>query len=212
MDQLCRLDPEENLELGELDPEVRLILSRIALGCRLTLDQLRQQVKKSEAGTRALDRFLMSLRTIAQDVSSTWAAPCEDAEVLRDGRSKLAQIRQSVRSMGDKAPQLDRLLEGAGLSATQDRAPASCLDMVSELEQRLEEADGSLARQQQSVQREQDTRSLGLRRRALLGALREVQCAAERQGLKEPTLPAVQHRCVSRAQNTQRCSLLLLYS
>ncbi|KAG9336609.1 hypothetical protein JZ751_002956 [Albula glossodonta] len=194
MSQLGRLDHEDSPDLSELDPEDRLPLSCMALACRQTLDHLRQQVKKSEAATRALDRFLMSLRTVEQDITGTRAAPCEDADVLRECRSRLGQIRQSVHSMGDKAPQLDRLLQGAGLSVTQDGAHVSCLDMVSALERRLEEADAGLARQQQGVQREQDMRSLGLRKRTLLGALRKLQDGAEHQGLKEPTMPAVQHR------------------
>lgn len=202
MDRISRLDQEDSPALGDLDPEDRLPLSQAALGCRRTLEQLRQQVKKSEAATRALDRFLMSLRTVAGDVGGTRAAPCEDAEVLRDCRSRLALVGQSARSMADKAPQLDRLLEGAGLSVTRDAAPASCLDLASALVERLEEADAGLARQEQGLRREQETRSLGLRRRTLLGALRELQEAAERQGLKEPTLPAVQQRCVSAMPNT----------
>lgn len=171
-------------------------MTRVVKTHRTSLDKLRQQVRKSEAAARALDRFLMSLRTVEQDISGVQGAPCSDAWVLQDCRSKLALIRQSVDSLGDKAPQLDLLLQGARLSVTRDGAPASCLDMVSALVQRLEEADGSLASQQHSVQREQEMRGLGLRRRTLLGELRKVQEAAERHGLKEPTMPAVQQRFV----------------
>ncbi|KAJ8288955.1 hypothetical protein COCON_G00016140 [Conger conger] len=194
MAQLSRLDGEDSAAVGDPDPAVRLAVSRAAAGCRRTLEQLRQQVKKSEAASRALDRFLLSLRALAQDVDGTRAAPCEDGEVLRDCRARLTRLRQGARSMAGKAPQLDRLLEGAGLSVTQDAGPASCLDVVSALEARLEEADAGLAGRQQGLRREQETRSLGLRRRTLMGALMELQEAAERQGLKEPTLPAVQQR------------------
>ena len=163
---------------------------------KTSLDQLRQQVRKSEAAARALDRFLMSLRTVEQDIVGVQSAPCSSAGPLQECRSKLALSRQSVASLGDKAPQLDLLLQGARLSVTRDGAPASCLDMVSSLVVRLEEAGVRLASQQQVVQREQESRSLGLRRRTLLGELRKVQEVAERQGLKEPTMPAMQQRCV----------------
>ncbi|KAG7466266.1 hypothetical protein MATL_G00163020 [Megalops atlanticus] len=208
MDRLSGLDREEGLMLRELDPEDRGPVSHMVLGCRHSLDLLRQQVKKSEAATRALDRFLMSLRTVEQDISGTRAAPCEDAGAVRDCRSRLALIRPSLLSMRDKAPQLDLLLEGAGLSVSQGGVPASCLDMVSVLVRRLEGADAGLARQQQSLQREQEARSLGLRQRTLLGALRDIQGTAERQGLKEPTLPAVQHRLRALADVESRLAAL----
>ncbi|KAJ7990956.1 hypothetical protein DPEC_G00292250 [Dallia pectoralis] len=188
------LDQLSAFETSELDPRDRSLVTHVVEAHKTSLDELRQQVRKSEAAARALDRFLMSLRTVQQDICAVQSAPCGDVRVLQDGRSKLALIRQSVESLGDKAPQLDLLLKGARLSVTWDRAPASCLDMVSTLELRLEEADGGLASQQRSLQREQETRGLGLRKRTLLGELRKVQEAAEKQGLKEPTIPAVQHR------------------
>ncbi|XP_071368199.1 nesprin-2-like [Centroberyx affinis] len=190
LDQLSRLDSESS----DLDRRDRSPLSREVETHRTSLDQLRQQVRKSEAAARALDRFLMSLRTVDQDVSGVQGAPCSDGAVLQDCRSKLALIRQSIDSLRDKAPQLDLLLQGARLTVTRDGAPASCLDMVAALGRRVEEADGGLASQQQSVQRETEGKSLGLRKRTLLGELRKLQEAAERQGLKEPTMPAVQQR------------------
>lgn len=192
LDQLSRLDSESS----DLDSRDRSPLSREVETHRASLDQLRQQVRKSEAAARALDRFLMSLRTVVQDISGVQGAPCSDGAVLQDGRSKLSLIRQGIDSLKEKAPQLDHLLQGARLTVTRDGAPASCLDMVGVLVRRLEEADRGLASQQHSLKRETETRSLGLRRRTLLGELRKVQEAAERQGLKEPTMPAVQQRCV----------------
>lgn len=190
LDQLSKLDSEPN----ELDPRDRSPLTRELEAHRSSLDQLRQQVRKSEAAARALDRFLMSLRTVEQDIVAVQSSPCSNTGVLQDCRSKLALIRQSVGSLRDKAPQLDQLLQGARLSVTRDGAPASCLVMLSSLVLRLEEADDRMASRQQVVQREHETQSLGLRKRTLLGELRKVQEEAERQGLKEPTMPAVQQR------------------
>lgn len=163
---------------------------------RSSLDQLRQQVRKSDAAARALDRFLMSLRTLDEDVSAVRGAPCGGAQLLREGRSKLAATRQSVDSLQEKAPQLDLLLQGARLTVTRDGAPASCLDMVTVLLRRLDEVDGGLASQQRTVQKENQSRSLGLRKRTLLAELRGLQDSLEGPSLKEPTIPAVQHRCL----------------
>ncbi|KAF7647688.1 hypothetical protein LDENG_00168300, partial [Lucifuga dentata] len=190
LDQLSRLDSESS----DLDPRDCFPLSREVETHRTSLDQLRQQVRKSEAAARALDRFLMSLRTVDEDISGVQGAPCSDAGVLQDCRSKLALIRQSIDSLKEKAPQLDLLLQGARLTVTRDGAPASCLDMVAALVRRLEEADSRLASQQQSMQKEMKSRSLGLRKRTLLGELRKLQETAEAQGLKESTMPAVQQR------------------
>ncbi|CAL8274010.1 unnamed protein product [Merluccius merluccius] len=187
LEQLSRLD-----SVASSSPLASL--SREVASHRASLDQLRQQVRKSEAAARALDRFLMSLRTVEQDVSGVPSAPCADPAVLQESRAQLGRSRQSVTSLRDKAPQLDVLLQGARLMVTRDGAPASCLDMVLVLLTRLELADEEASGQQQNLHREAETRSLGLRRRSLLGEMRRLQEAAEKQGLKEPTMPAVQHR------------------
>ncbi|CAJ1074541.1 LOW QUALITY PROTEIN: nesprin-2 [Xyrichtys novacula] len=190
LDQLSRLDSESS----DLDPKDCLPLSREVETHKASLDQLRQQVRKSEAAARALDRFLMSLRTVDEDISGVQGAPCSDSQVLQDCRSKLGLIRQSIDSLKEKAPQLDQLLQGARLTVTRDGVPASCLDMVTALVRRLEDADNGLANQQKGIQKETQGRSLGLRKRTLVGDLRKLQETIEAQGLKEPTMPAVQHR------------------
>lgn len=60
---------------------------------------------------------------------------------------------------------------------------------------REEEESSGLRRKGQVEGKEgEEKRSSGQRRMALLVVLREIQRAVEQQGLKEPTLPAVQHR------------------
>ncbi|KTF78168.1 hypothetical protein cypCar_00022230 [Cyprinus carpio] len=190
MDRLSRFDSEpSHLDLRDRSP-----LTQVVLNHRSSLDQLRQQVRKSDAAARALDRFLMSLRTVELDVSSVQSAPSNDAVVLQDSRSKLALIRKGVSSLKDKAPQLDQLLGGAQLEVTQDGSPVSCLDMVGVLVRRVEEADDQLMIRQNELQKEQQNQSLGLRRKTIQAELRKVLAAAEKQGLKDPTMPAVQHR------------------
>ncbi|XP_077395395.1 uncharacterized protein syne2b isoform X3 [Festucalex cinctus] len=187
LDQLARLDPESS----NLDPRDCLPLSREVEAHRSSLDQLGQQVRKSEAAARALDHFLMSLRTVEEDIAGAQASPCSDPALLRACCAKLALIRQSVDSLKDKAPQLDLLLQGARLTVTRDGSPASCLDMVGVLLSKLEEADGRLVGQQR---RETQSQSLGLRKRALLGELRKLQDIIQSRGLTEASVPAIQHR------------------
>nr|XP_029131758.1 nesprin-2 [Labrus bergylta] len=206
LDQLSRLDAESS----DLGPRDCPPLSRVVETHKASLDQLRQQVRKSEASARALDRFLMSMRTVDEDISGVQGAPCSDSQVLQDCRTKLALIRQSIDSLQEKAPQLDQLLQGARLTVTRDGVPASCLDMVTALLRRLEEADSGLAGQQMGLQKETQSRSLGLRKRTLLGELRKLQETIESQGLKEPTMPAVQQRlralsdCESQVQSLHK--------
>lgn len=192
LDQLSRLDPESS----DLDPRERFPLSREFEAHKTSLDQLRQQVRKSEAAARALDRFLMSLRTVDEDISSIPGPPCSDAVVLQECRSKLALIRQSIDSLKEKAPQLDLLLQGARLTVTRDGIPASCLDMVNVLVRRLDEADSGLVSQQKVLQKETQSKTLGLRKRTMLGEMKKLQDTIEAQGLKEPTMPALQNRFV----------------
>lgn len=192
LDQLSRLDPESS----DLDPRERFPLSREFEAHKTSLDQLRQQVRKSEAAARALDRFLMSLRTVDEDISSIPGPPCSDAVVLQECRSKLTLIRQSIDSLKEKAPQLDLLLQGARLTVTRDVIPASCLDMVNVLVRRLDEADSGLVSQQKVLQKETQSKTLGLRKRTMLGEMKKLQDTIEAQGLKEPTMPALQHRFV----------------
>lgn len=190
LDQLSRLDPESS----DLDPRERFPLSREFEAHKTSLDQLRQQVRKSEAAARALDRFLMSLRTVDEDISSIPGPPCSDAVVLQECRSKLTLIRQSIDSLKEKAPQLDLLLQGARLTVTRDGIPASCLDMVNVLVRRLDESDSGLVSQQKVLQKETQSKTLGLRKRTMLGEMKKLQDTIEAQGLKEPTMPALQHR------------------
>ncbi|RVE56937.1 hypothetical protein OJAV_G00211230 [Oryzias javanicus] len=189
LDQLSRLNPES----CELDPRECFPLIREVETHKASLDQLRQQVRKSEAAARALDHFLMSLRTLDEDISGVQGAPCSDGALLQECRAKLALIRQSIDSLKEKAPQLDLLLQGARLTVTRDGGPASCLDMVSTLLRRQEEADGGLAGQQRSLQKESQSKSLGLRKRKMMGELQKLEETVEKQDLKEPTIPAVQH-------------------
>ncbi|XP_042565729.1 nesprin-2-like [Clupea harengus] len=190
MDRLSRFDSDPS----HLDLRDRAPLTQVVLSHRASLDRLRQQVRKSDAAARALDRFLMSLRSVDQDVGAMQGAPSGDAAVLQDGRAKLALIREGVESLGEKAPQLDRLLEGGHLSVTRGGGAVSCLEMASALLKGLEQADSRLASRQQDLQRTHQTQGLTRRRSTFAGQLRKVLASAERQGLQEPTIPAVQQR------------------
>ncbi|KAG7260919.1 hypothetical protein CRUP_020509, partial [Coryphaenoides rupestris] len=106
LDQLARLDSVDSGHLASLSREVA--------SHRASLDQLSQQVRKSEAAARALDRFLMSLRSVETDISGAQGTPPGDP-LLQDPQAQLGLSRRSVASLRDKAPQLDVLLQGARL-------------------------------------------------------------------------------------------------
>lgn len=192
MNQLSSLHRDGGQALHSLYPPDRRPVTFLAKGFGQSLDQLKQRVKQCEAAIRALDRFLVSLHALDQDIGTVCTCVSDDAAIIQDCRARLAVLRQSVQGAGAKAPELDQVLQGALMVLN----PASCADTVAVLQKRLEEADTNLARRHQDLQREQERRALGLRRRTLQGALYEVQAAAERHGLKEPTIPAVQQRCV----------------
>ncbi|KAG7461305.1 hypothetical protein MATL_G00208680 [Megalops atlanticus] len=194
MDRLSSVDREDGAVPDELDPDERLALGRATLGCRRMLDELRQRVFRAGAAVRALDRFLATLRGVERDVAGVWApAPQGGVGAARDCRARLAGVRRCVREAGDEAARLDRLLGEARLSLVRDAAPVSCQDLVLELVRRLEEADAHFAQRMQEGAG-QEMPLLGERRRVLRTVLQEVRGAAESQVLKEPTLPALQHR------------------
>ncbi|KAJ8410368.1 hypothetical protein AAFF_G00203490 [Aldrovandia affinis] len=199
MDQLSGLDHEDSPELSQLDLEARLAVGHMALGCRRALGQFRQRVWKGGTAIQALDRFLSSLRGVERDISGVQAPlPEQVARAGWDGRARLASVRQSVRAAGDEASRLDQVLETGRLSLSRDGGPVSCQDLVLVLARRLEEADTHFARHLQEGA-QPDASPLAERRRAMMGALREVQGSVESQGLKEPSLPALQHRMRSLA-------------
>ncbi|XP_062851798.1 nesprin-2 [Trichomycterus rosablanca] len=190
MDRLSRFDSEpSHLDLRDRSPLTQLVLKH-----RSSLDRLRHQVCKSEAAARALDRFLVSLCTVDQDVRLVQNSPCDDLTALQESRSKLGLIRKGAASLTDKAPQLDLLLKGAQMEVTQEGSAVTCLNMVEVLVRQIEDVDDKLIIQQEGIQKENQSHGLKLSRNKLLAELRKVLGSAETQGLKEPTMPAVQHR------------------
>lgn len=80
------------------------------------------------------------------------------------------------------------------MKVTREGSPVTCLDMVAVLVRKVEDADDKLIIRQEELQKEQQSKGLGMRKKTLLVELKKVQGVAEKQGLKEPTMPAVQHR------------------
>lgn len=174
------------------------------MDCRRALEQCRQRVLLGGRAVWSLDPFLSSLRAQERDISGARAGVPRDPREARDGRSGLVPIRQSLRAVGEEAVRLDRLLEEAQVSLAQKGAGTSCQDLVLVLVRRLEEADAYFARQMQEGP--QEMTPLGEKRKALVGALQEVRDSVESQGLKEPTLHALQRRCVR-----EYCTLCLMH-
>ncbi|KAK2883496.1 hypothetical protein Q8A67_017133 [Cirrhinus molitorella] len=156
------------------------------------LEQQRQNLRKSETALIGLVKLLSHLQQVNADLSAAHST---------SDRS-LVSIRQSLQKAREESVQLDRLLDDAGLRISLDDKPGSCHEMVSALALRAEEVEARLAvglkqsdkRGKGRTEGEQRDRAFGRKRMSLQVALREVLMALEKHGLKEPTLPALQHR------------------
>ncbi|KAI2651915.1 Nesprin-2 [Labeo rohita] len=156
------------------------------------LEQQRQCLRKSESALVGLVKLLSHLQQVSADLSGAHST---------SDRS-LVSIRHSLQQAREESVQLDRLLDDAGMRITLDDKAGSCNEMVSALALRTEEVEAKLAvglKQSDRggkgrVEGEQRDRAVGRKRMGLQVALREVLTALEKHGLKEPTLPALQHR------------------
>ncbi|KAF4099427.1 hypothetical protein G5714_019553 [Onychostoma macrolepis] len=156
------------------------------------LDQQRLCLRKSESALMGLVSLLSHLQQVNADLNAAHST----------SNCSLVSIRQSLQQAREESVQLDRILDDAGMRITLDDKPGSCHEMVSALALRAEEVQTRLAVGLKQTDRggkgraegEQRDRAFGRKRMGLQVALREVLAALEKHGLKEPTLPALQHR------------------
>ncbi|XP_043093802.1 nesprin-2 isoform X3 [Puntigrus tetrazona] len=155
------------------------------------LDQQRQCLKKSESALRGIVRLLSHLQQVNDDLSAAHGA----------SNRSLVSFQQSLQQAREESVQLDRMLDDACMRITLDDKPGSCHEIVSALALRAKEVETRLPaglKQTEGgkgrAEGEQRDRMFGRKRMGLQVALREVLAALEKHGLKEPTLPALQHR------------------
>ncbi|XP_016380976.1 nesprin-2-like [Sinocyclocheilus rhinocerous] len=178
--------------LSPIELQAHLPLQQTLHGHTICLDQQRQCLRKSESALVGLVNLLSHLQKVNAEFNAAHNA----------SNHSLVSIRQSLQQARDESVQLDQLLDDAGMRITLDDKPGSCHEMVSALALRVEEVEARLAvglKQSDRggkgrVEGEQRDRAFGRKRMGLQVALREVLTALEKHGLKEPTLPALQHR------------------
>ncbi|XP_052390559.1 nesprin-2 isoform X4 [Carassius gibelio] len=178
--------------LSPIELQAHLPLQQTLHNCTKCLDQQRQCLRKSESALVRLVNLLSHLQQMNAKISA----------VRNASDHSLVSIRQSLQQARDESFQLDQFLDDAGMRITLDDKPGSCHEMVSALALHVEEVEARVAVDLKQSDRggigrmegEQRDRAFGRKRMGLQVALREVLTALEKQGLKEPTLPALQHR------------------
>lgn len=209
LDRLAGLDWSDSAPMDPstepgLEP-VRSAIQQAAQSCRARLDQQRKRLRRTDSALAELERFLGSLQQAGSDLSHLLSA----SSAMQEDSSMLTPIQRRAQEAIAEAPRIDTILGDAGLKVTLDGALASGLEVARALGRRVEEAQARVSQPQRGHerggQREEQRdgekeRELSHRRRALQDTLKEMKGGAERLGLKEPTLPALQQRYHRRKQ------------
>ncbi|XP_028858074.1 nesprin-2a isoform X4 [Denticeps clupeoides] len=198
LDHLVLPDSEENSHTSVRDPglqQVNFGAQQALQGFRQQMEELGECLKRTDSALGMLEKFLLKLQEANGEITQALSS--------QTGRSPLGPIRHRLQEAAAEVPQLAVLLGEAGISLTLEGSPASVQDVVSALVRRLDDADARLTQGlnegekdcgQGRDQEERGERLVGRGRRALQAALRELKGVAERQVLKEATLPALQQR------------------
>ncbi|KAK7133211.1 hypothetical protein R3I94_015172 [Phoxinus phoxinus] len=179
-------------DLSHIELQARLPLQQTLHDRTKCLEKQRQCLRKSESALVALENLLFQLHQVNDDLTT--------AHSTSDRSYSLVSIQQSLRQAREASVQLDRLLGDAGMGVTLDDKPGSCHEMVSALALHAEDVETKMAVGPRRPDRggkgrkKGEQRVFGRKRMGLQVALREVLAALERHELKEPTLPALQHR------------------
>nr|XP_021324291.1 nesprin-2-like isoform X1 [Danio rerio] len=194
--ELFLLNERESLvgdgtDLSHIELQTHLPLQQTLHNRTKCLEQQRHCVQKSESALVALEKLLSHLQQLNDELN---------AHRTSDQSYSSVSFQKSLEQVREDSLQLDTMLDDAGLRITLDDKAGSCVEMVSALEEgfqvRLVEgqrvSDGG--RKGREKQEKKEERAFGRKRMGLLVTLREVLAALERHVLKEPTLPALQHR------------------
>ncbi|KAL6486315.1 hypothetical protein MHYP_G00057070 [Metynnis hypsauchen] len=176
--------------LNEAELQNNLPLKQTIQNCTHRLQQLNHQLGRARSALETLEQFLSRLHQLDEEMTATPGTP-----VL----TSAASIRERLQQAREEAVELDHMLQDAGMSVKLGTRTGSCQAMVSTLVNRAAEMEASggegIRGSQKKEEEEQRARVLEKKKKVtLLAALREVQGTLERQSLKEPTLPALQHR------------------
>ncbi|XP_072538856.1 nesprin-2a isoform X2 [Salminus brasiliensis] len=163
-----------------------LPLQHTIQNCTDHLEQLKNNLGKAQSALDALEHLLPILHQLHVELPTTSETSALPA----------ASIQQRLQEAKEKAEDLDHMLEDAGVCVSLDTRIGSCQDIVCTLFKRAAGITAGRAEKgaQGKEEEEQRERMLDRKKKALQATLRELQGMLERQGLKEPTLPALQHR------------------
>ncbi|KAI4900991.1 hypothetical protein NFI96_032985 [Prochilodus magdalenae] len=174
--------------LSEAELQAHLPLQQTIHNCTHRLQYLNHQLVRTRSALKMLEHLLPSLQQLDVELAATLGLPASSA----------ASVKQRLQQVRVEAVELDRMLQDAGMSLKLGTKTGSCQDLVSALFSCAKEKETNGAERIRGAQgkeeEEQRVRALKKRKKALLLTLREVQGMLERQSLKEPTLPALQHR------------------
>lgn len=171
-------------DLSETELQTRLTQQKVIQNCTQRLQLLDHRLNRTQSVLCALGLFLNRLHQLNGEVSTSESALTPD--------SKLAVIKEKLQPAKEEAAKIDCMLKDAGMSVTLDGKPGSCQDLVTRCAIEIQAVERREV--QSSKEDEKRERMLRKRRKGLQVTLNEVQGSVERQGLKEPTLPALQHR------------------
>ncbi|MGH0177112.1 UNVERIFIED_CONTAM: hypothetical protein FKN15_007354, partial [Acipenser sinensis] len=179
-----------------LDPRDQQAIQSIVLVCKNKLEEMDHSVYDSEVAMKTLEAFLASLRTAENDIDRLQAAPSSDVVSLCKSKVELEAIQQDINFMRDKAVHIDELLNKAEirLQEAEFSKGMTCQQMIAVLSQKLEDTREFIMKHEQNLQQEEVLRTILVKKNALMTRLQEVQQKTDSEGLKEPTLPALQQR------------------
>lgn len=173
--------------LTETERQARLPLQQVIQMCTQRLDLLNHRLARVQSVLGALEYFLSSLHLLNNELSiADYTSPSTDST------SRLASIRERLRQATEEAVQMDSMLKDAGMSVTLDQKAGSCQDLVAGCATKIKALEKTGT--QSSKEEEKRERMLKMKRKALQVTLNEVKGSVERLSLKDPTIPALQHR------------------
>lgn len=185
-------------DLTETELQAQLPLQQIIQSCTQRLQLLNHRLAGTQSVLGALERFLSSLHQLNDEVST--ADGTSPLTAALDSTSRLASIGEKLQHATEEAAQIDCMLKDAGMSVTLDKKPGCCQDLVARCAIKIKALESRGV--QSSKEEENRARVLRKKRKALQVTLNELQRSVERQSLKEPTLPALQHRLERRTMET----------
>lgn len=191
---LSEMKSEREFSAGLTETELQtcLPLQQIIQSCTEHLQLLNHRLAGTQSALGALKHFLNSLHQLNDEVSIMDRTFLLAAATAPDSTSRLALIREKLQQATEKSTQIDCMLKDAGMSVTLDKKPASCQNLVAICATKFNALEKTGV--QRSKEEEKKAQMLRKKRKALQVILNEVQQSMEKQGLKEPSLPALQHR------------------